>query len=140
MEERRTSAGHLTNRAARLFKREIETRLREIGLLPSQLPVLLALADLGTLSQKALVEIAAVEQPSMAVTLSRMERGGLILRRVDPDDGRASLIELTPAAIAKLDGVRLAIRLGNDRALSGFSADERALYLAFLNRIISNLS
>ena len=49
----------------------------------------------AALSQTALARWASVEQPTMANTLNRMERDGLIVRTPDPDDRRSALISLT---------------------------------------------
>ena len=86
--------------AARLYARALDRRLRRrLGVSSGQAPVLLALAASDALSQKVLTDIAAVEQPTMAATLSRMERDGLITRRPDPADRRSMLFALTPEAL-----------------------------------------
>ncbi|MFX5668552.1 MarR family transcriptional regulator, partial [Acinetobacter baumannii] len=84
------------------------------------------------LSQKALTEAAAIEQPTMAATLTRMERDGLIARQPDPQDGRSSLISLTPEALAKMPAVRGAIAAVNAEALAGLSEPEQSAYLKVL--------
>ncbi len=140
MSTRRKSAGHMTNWAARVFARDMERRLKPLGVLPAQLPILLSLEEEKLLTQKALVEIAAVEQPSMVVNLKRMERDGLIERRPDPTDGRSSLITLTKLGREKLAPVRAAIEDGNAYALEGFDEAEKAQYLSYLERIITNMS
>src|SRR5882672_1000625 len=77
------SAGHLVSRAQRLFAKEADRRLKPLGLSSGHIPVILALAVEPVLSQKALVQRAAIEQPTLAATLVRMERDGLVERRVD---------------------------------------------------------
>jgi MarR family transcriptional regulator for hemolysin len=140
MGDRRKSTGHVTNWAARLFARDMERRLKPLGVLPAQLPILLSLAEAEALTQKQLVEIAAVEQPSMVVNLKRMERDGLIERRADPSDGRSSRIRLTRLGRGKLEPVQAAIEDGNRRALAGFNAAERAQFLSYLLRVIANFN
>ena len=71
----------LNSQVARLYARALDRRLRRLGISSGQAPVILALEAGDALSQKALTEIAAVEQPTMAATLSRMERDGLITRQ-----------------------------------------------------------
>ena len=88
----------MTNWAARLFARAIDQRLKAIGVSSGQLPVFFALAGGKALTQKELARLAAIEQPTMASTLARMERDGLIERRPDPDDGRSSLVSLSAKA------------------------------------------
>ncbi|QCI67342.1 MarR family winged helix-turn-helix transcriptional regulator [Phreatobacter stygius] len=137
---RRTrSAGYMTNWAARLFARAIDRRLKEIGVSSGHLPVFFALGDGAALSQKALTEAAAIEQPTMAATLTRMERDGLILRRPDPQDGRSTLISLTPDAIEKMRAVREAIVAVNGAALTGLDEAERTAFLKALATVVANL-
>ena len=137
--DRSRSAGYLTNWAARLFARAIDRRLKTIGISSGQLPVFFALAEGRALSQKALTEAAAIEQPTMAATLSRMERDGLVARRPDPKDGRSTLISLTPAGMAKMSEVRAAVEAVNTGALGGLGAAEREAYLKALATIIGAL-
>lgn len=134
------SAGYMTNWAARLFAREMDRRLKPLGLSTGHLPVLFALADGAALSQKALTEAAAIEQPTMAATLARMERDGLVARSRDPADGRSTLVELTASARDRLPDVRRHVDAINAEATAGLNADERELFLALLGRVVGNLS
>jgi MarR family transcriptional regulator for hemolysin len=135
---RLTSAGYMTNLAGRLLVRALERRLAPIGLAPAHMPVLLAL-EAGPLPQKALAARANVEQPTMTATLNRMERDGLIERLPNPEDGRSSLVALTPLARAKQPDVEAVVEEINDMALGGLTAEERAQYFALLGRVIAAL-
>jgi DNA-binding MarR family transcriptional regulator len=42
--------------------------------------------------------LIGIEQPTMAFTLRRMERDGIIERSPDPEHGRKSLVKLTARA------------------------------------------
>ncbi len=130
---------HLINRVARLMTRVGESRMKPLGFSPGQLPVLGALARHGPLSQKALAEGGKIEQPSMAQMLGRMERDGLVTRRPDPDDGRASLYSLTDKARDQLPALHQALIEGGREALAGFSAVEEDLLRLLLKRMITNL-
>ncbi|MDN2566639.1 MarR family winged helix-turn-helix transcriptional regulator [Aquibium sp. A9E412] len=136
---RRASAGYMTNWAARLFARAIDRRLAPHGLSSGHMPVFFALAGGTTMTQKELALSAAIEQPTMAATLTRMERDGLIAREPDPDDRRKSLIRLTPAAEAKAATVMAAAAEVNALALSGLQPAERARFLADLERVVAAL-
>lgn len=133
------SAGYLTNWAARLYARAIDRELKPLGLSSAHLPVFFALADGGALPQRELAEAAAVEQPTMAATLARMERDGLIERRPHPDDRRSSLVSLTEAALAKGETVRAAIARVNAASLAGLSDEEQEQHLERLAGVISAL-
>lgn len=138
--QRLDSAGHLVNWASRLFARNINRRIKPLGVSAGQIPVLLALAESGGLSQKQLVGRSAIEQSTMAATLARMERSGLISRAADPDDGRASRFDLTASGRAALESLYAALGRGNEEAFRGFNDDERRQCLRFLQRMIDNLA
>ncbi len=138
--ERRQSAGYMTAWAGRLFAQTIDRHLKPLGLKSGQLPVLFALASRQPLSQRELAETAAVEQPTMANLLARMERENLIVRSSDPNDGRSMLISLSPSAQEKLPSVRDAITNVNSKALSNLNEVEQEAYFSALNKVISVLS
>ncbi|MCO5147154.1 MAG: MarR family transcriptional regulator [Aquamicrobium sp.] len=133
------SAGYMTNWAARLFARAIDRRLKPLGLSSAHMPVMFALGDGREMSQKALAQAASIEQPTMAATLSRMERDGLVQRRPDPGDRRAMLFSLTPQAAEKADAVHAAAVAVNARALSALAPQERDAFLGMLARVVAGL-
>ena len=137
--ERERSAGYMTNWAARLFARAIDQRLKEIGVSSGQLPVFFALADGRALAQRDLARAASIEQPTMAATLSRMERDGLIERRPDPADGRSSLVSLSAGAPDKARLVMEAVNETNAAALATLTETERAALLDSLAKIVASL-
>lgn len=137
--QRADSAGYMTNLAARLFARAIDEALRETGVGVGALPVFFALARGGAMTQGALARFAAIEQPTMAATLARLERDGLIARKPDPDDGRRATVALTPAGRRLWPRIEAAALSVNARALSDLSPDERRTLLALLARVAAAL-
>lgn len=135
-----SSAGYLANHVARLFARELAEAVRPLGLAPAQFMVLLELWREEGLTQKHLVGRLDVEQATMAATLARMERDGLIERRPDLADARARRIQLTPRARALQEPALAAAKGVNARALAGFSDEEREAFLSGLRRIVGALS
>ena len=125
--------------AQRLLARIVDTRFRDIGISVSQLPVLVALKDGASLSQKELTRRAGVEQPSMAQLLARMERDGIIRRKPDPADGRSSLISLTARTMKLIEPARAIMAQANRDALAGFDDDEVRQLVALLQRVIANV-
>jgi DNA-binding MarR family transcriptional regulator len=136
---RDTSAGYLTNWAARLLARAIERKLKPLGLWSGQLPVFFALAGGNALTQKQLAAHVGIEQPTMAATLSRMERDGLIIRTPDPKDRRSSLVRLSPLAEKKAEAVLDAVHATNAEALADLGEAEREQYLSASRTIIATL-
>jgi MarR family transcriptional regulator for hemolysin len=127
------------NRASRLIVRRTDARLRPYRLAMSHLPVLRALAGRASLSQTELARIAGVEQPSMAETIARMERDGIVQREPDPNDRRATLIGLTPRSRARFSKAMGALREGEREAMAGLSDKEKALLRELLERVTKNL-
>ncbi len=134
-----TSAGYLLNYLARLFHEELRKRIEPLEIVPGQFPALLLLWQNDGQTQKELVDKLDLEQATMANTLSRMERDGLIVRKVHPTDGRAKIICLSEKAQAIQQEAYKAASEVNDVALADFSEDERARFLQYLQRIIATL-
>lgn len=137
--DRSASSGYMANWAARLFAKAIDVRLRPLGLSAAYMPVFFALVRGEELSQRALAEAASVEQPTMAATLKRMARDGLLVKRADPDDGRGSLYRLSEKGAEMSARVREAGREVNAAALAGMEDAESAALLAALGRVTANL-
>src|SRR5262249_37672658 len=88
--------GLAVNTLGRNILWSLAQRTSQHGLLPGVYPVIAWLMQLKDSTQGELARIVGIEQPTMAVTLRRMERDGLIERRPDPDHGRRTLVTLTP--------------------------------------------
>lgn len=139
MLKREQSAGFMTNWAARLLIRTITPKLEAHGLTVGYMPVFFTLSAKSPITQKELAETIGVEQPTMANTLTRMERDGLIARTPDPADRRSALIALTPEAIEKLAIVDEAVLATNEAAFSLLSAAERKQFFSIMRKIVRAL-
>ena len=138
--DRSQSTGYMTNWAARLFARAIDRQLAPLGVSSGYLPVFFALGGGAELTQSALANVAAIEQPTMANTLGRMERDGLIERRPDPNDRRSALVRLGAEGRRVASRVLSGAQSVNEMALAGLNAQERKTYLTLLARVIDNIS
>jgi DNA-binding MarR family transcriptional regulator len=133
------SAGFLANHMARLFAKGLQQNIKPLGLAPAQFMTLLALWEKDGLTQRELVERLDVEQATMANTLTRMERDGLIQRRAHPEDGRSQSIHLTPKAVALREPATAAARSVNAVALEPLNEAERQAFLDLTWRVIDAL-
>ena len=131
------SAGYLINHVARIFARGLTARIKPLGLTTGTFPALLELWESDGLTQKQLVERLDIEQATIANTLARMERDGLILRKKDVSDGRVQRIWLTEQARGLRDSAILAAIEENAGELSGLTADERAQFVTLMQKIIA---
>jgi DNA-binding MarR family transcriptional regulator len=135
--DRNTSGGYVTNRAARQFVRALDRRLLNGS--AGQMPVFLALMDGSAHTQTELARIASVEQPTMANTLGRMERDGLIARTPDPEDRRSSLVSLNKLGRKRAAEAMEAALDVNEVAFAPLSAAERKMFFDLLHRVIAAL-
>ncbi|MCE8521183.1 MarR family transcriptional regulator [Ruegeria pomeroyi] len=133
------SAGYLANHMARLFAAGLARRIQPLGLAPAQFMVLLELWHSDGRTQADLTAALDVEQATMANTLKRMERDGLIRRLPSEEDRRARLIHLTDRARALEAEAKTAAGAQNAQALAGLDAAERATFIALMRRVIGNM-
>ncbi|WP_269585241.1 MarR family winged helix-turn-helix transcriptional regulator [Roseibium sp. Sym1] len=132
-----TSAGYLANHMARLFAAGLQRRIKPLGLSPGQFPALVALWAKEGRTQKELVELLDIEQATLANTLARMERDGLISRRASQEDGRVQEIFLTDKARALEEQAIGSALAQNAEALAGFSDEEKTRFLDYMRRAIA---
>jgi DNA-binding MarR family transcriptional regulator len=135
--DKNRSAGYLINHLARIFAQALAERIKPLGLVPGQFPVLLALWREEGLTQRDLVGLLDVEQATMANTLARMERAGLIVRRPRPDDKRAQSVRLTPRARALEEPATAAASEVNRQMLSALSKDNRDAFLTMMRSVVA---
>ena len=133
------SAGFMANHMARLFAIALQRRIKPLGLAPAQFMVLVELWQGDGLTQRELVERLDVEQATMANTLQRMERDGLIERKPDPQDQRARRIMLTGKARALQEPAIAAALETNADALGELSEYEADQLINLMEKVISSL-
>lgn len=137
--ERRESVGYQVNHLGRLFAQALRDRIAPYGVVPGQFAQLLALYEREGLTQSQLCDEVRIDQSTMAHTLRRMERDGLIERIPDPADGRRALVMLTERTRDLQSSLEQAAQEVNAVATRGFTADEVATCLELVTRMISNL-
>ncbi len=132
------SATYLAGQLAKGFSKALQLRAAKLGFAPGQFPILLELWREEGLTQRQLLDRVDIEQATMANTLARMERDGLVERRLHPSDKRAQLIFLTDKARA-LEAKATAPAVEADAALfQGFRRFEKELMLEYIRRAIGN--
>jgi MarR family transcriptional regulator for hemolysin len=87
-----------------------------------------------------LARIIGIEQPTMAVTLRRMERDGLIERSPDPDHGRRTHVRLTQKGRKLSQVMRSAAYAVEEIASQGLSADEIKEFFRIAGIMTRNLN
>ncbi len=137
---RATSLGYQINYLARLLEQTLRQRINKYGVVPGQFAQLLALYEEEPLTQRELCERVRIEQPTMAYTLQRMERDGLIVRVPDSlSDRRQTHISLTPQAKELRIPLTTEAQNGNKIATRGLTQAEVYTFMSIMERIIRNL-
>lgn len=133
------SLGYQINRLARLFEQALRAQTASLGVVPGQFPALLALYVEDGVTQSELSRRVSVEQPTMANTLNRMERDGLIHRTVDPGDRRRAPVHLTERARELESPLTQAARDINAAATRNLRPAERLALMQTLAHLIDEL-
>lgn len=133
------TAGSVITHASRLIVQAFSAVQSELNLTPAQYRVVVELSRRGNLTQKGLIALLDVEQSTIGNTLNRMEQDGLIERKRHPNDGRAQLLCLTPKAVKLGEQAYKLAKQANEKALSGFSPDEKDQFFVLMQKLIRTL-
>jgi DNA-binding MarR family transcriptional regulator len=96
--------------------------------------VLAALATQGPSRLTALATATGIAQPAMTQLVGRMEREGLVVRLIDPKDGRATLVAITDSGRALRAERHHSAHERMAELLDRLSADDQAM-LALAMRV-----
>jgi DNA-binding MarR family transcriptional regulator len=136
---REESLGYQVNHLARLLAQALAARIAPYGVVPGQFAQLLVLFEEDGLTQRELCDRVRIEQATMAKTLQRMQRDGLVRCDPDPSDRRRIRVYLTDQARALEPDLVAAARSVNTSATAGLTTAEIATYLDLTTRLINNL-
>ncbi|MEU0493178.1 MarR family transcriptional regulator [Nocardiopsis sp. NPDC006139] len=116
------------SRAAALVSERVDAVLAEHGLRGGEFDVLAALRRAGepyTLIPSELADTLMMTRAGMTGRIDRLERAGLVERRIDPADRRSFLVALTAEGLRAIDGV-LADHADNLARITGVLDPETA--------------
>ena len=117
----------LLTRTNRRLRRASGPELDRSGVTPSQLRVLRVLAGVGSpLRVSELARRLDVIPRSATSVVDLLEERGLVERRPDPDDRRATLVALTPSGTGVLGALRDRRAAGLAELLGRLTDDEQA--------------
>jgi MarR family transcriptional regulator for hemolysin len=140
MQNSEQSIGFLISDTARLMRRRFDQRARHLGLTRAQWQVLAHLQRNEGINQIGLADLLDIEAITLCRTIDRMEEGGWVERRADPNDRRARLLFLTERARPFIADMRAIAEEIYAEALSGLPADTRQTLTEILTAMRTNLS
>jgi DNA-binding MarR family transcriptional regulator len=132
--------GLVVNTLGRNIIWSLTRRTAKHGALPGAYPVIARLMQVAASTQSELCREVGVEQPTMAVTLRRMERDALIERNPDPQHGRRSLVKLTRRGRALSKIIDKAALDVEKLACKGLSSAEVREFFRIADVMIDNLN
>ena len=137
----RNSLGFMTITVNRLMSAFLRKKMREAGidLTSEQWGVLVLLWNEGGVTQEELARHCCVDKSSMSRVLALMESKNLILRRVDPADGRRKIIRPSDKAQALQRQSQRVAREVLALALKDVSQQDHDRCLAVLGTVKRNL-
>ena len=136
---REESLGYQVNLVARLLESALRTRIAPHGVVPGQFAQLLTLFERDGISQADLCRAVHIDQSTMALTLRRMERDGLITRVASQQDKRRTEIWLTSRARDLQATLIACAQDANAAAAQGVSEADLATTRRVLAGMIENL-
>jgi DNA-binding MarR family transcriptional regulator len=132
--------GLAVNTLGRNIVWSLSKRTARHGVLPGVYPVIAWLMQLPESTQAELSRLIGIEQPTMAITLRRMERDGLIHRAPDPDHGRRSHVRLSAKGRKLSQVMRTAAHEVEKLATNGLTAAELDQFFHLAGIMIRNLN
>lgn len=137
--KRDKSPGYVINHLSRLMTQALGEKLKAHDVTPGQFPVLLCLWEQDGLTQRELYVRVNIEQATMSNTLKRMERDGLVFRKSDPNDRRASRVHLTTKAQKLESKLTSAAKDVNKTALGKLKKKDKKVLMELMEQMIGNL-
>jgi len=134
------SVSYLFVQICKAHRNYAETLLNEMGLHTGQEIFLMQLWANEGQSQSQLAESICVQPATITKMLQRMEGGGLIERRPDPDDSRVSRVYLTDKSRELREQVEQMWGELEARTMTNLSTDERILLRRLLLQVQANLA
>jgi DNA-binding MarR family transcriptional regulator len=90
-------------------------------------------------SQKELAEILGISAAAVTATLKKLEKEGYITRSMTDEDNRKNEIRITDKGISKLMEGRAIFESSDRTMFEGFSPEEMATLISFMERMGHNL-
>lgn len=130
--------GYHLRRAFAVLRSDYARAVEAPGLRQVLFGIVSVIAANDGINQTRVARVLGIQRANMVALVNELVAMGLVLRAVDPADGRAFLLTLTAAGEAARDATLARIDCHEQRLLNGTTADERAVLIGLLDRIQAN--
>ena len=131
---------HLIDRIHVLHRIQMVRTGNMIGLYPGQPPVLRYIEEHPDCSQREIAEALQVSTPSIANSVKRMQKTGLLTKHTDPVDLRRCSLRITEKGKRLLYESYERMEKVDAAAVEGITPEEMEIFCRCLERVAENLS
>lgn len=123
-----------------LFHKETMSKIIKEGLTPGHPKVLDYLGKHDGCIQKEIAKGTLTDEATLTGIITKMEKKGLIERRMKEGNRRTYYVYLTELGREKLAVVEKIFKENEEKALSGIPEDEREQFIKTFNKIYRNMA
>ena len=123
----------------RLYYARMQEKLAQVGLYRGQAPIMGLLNQYDGMSQKQMADALNLSPATMTVTLKRMEKAGLIVRKMDGHDQRVLRVHLSEQGKEMCQKGQEQCALVSEELLEGFTEQEEKQLRDYMERIARNM-
>lgn len=128
------------NKLNLIHRINIQTEAYKHGLYLGQLPILEYVRNNNKCTQREVANFLKISPPSVATSVKRMQKAGLIEKETDPGDQRYSRLTITQKGIDVSEKCRTQYDCIDAQLFAGFDEKECELLYEFFGRMIKNIS
>lgn len=114
-------------------------RIKELGVQPSQMPILMLVEKHNGCSQKEVTEMMKNKPSTVNVSISRLEKAGIVRRSRDKKDQRVTRIFLTEKGEETVRSIHRFVSETEKIVFGCFSEAEICLMRRFFRQILENI-
>lgn len=114
-------------------------QIRNLGLQPCQMPVLMVLSRMDGCSQRRMAELLRNKPSTVNVSIQRLEKNGIVCRRRDEADQRVMRVFLTEEGNRIVGIIKERIREMEAGMYGNFTETELCLLRRFFLQILENV-
>ena len=129
----------LLTEIARRYTGKCFGQFMEIGIYPRQMPIMGLLKEHDGYSQSELAARMHVKPPTVTVTVHRLEKAGMVIRRPDKKDQRVTRIYLSEKGRQVMEKATQAVAEHEKILFGDFSEAELCLMRRFFLQILENI-
>ncbi len=128
------------NKLNLIHRINIQTEAYKNGLYLGQLPILEYVRKNNKCTQREVANFLKISPPSVATSVKRMQKAGLIEKETDPGDQRYSRLSITDKGTRISEKCRREYDLIDAQLFAGFDEKECETLYDFFGRMINNIS